>query len=115
MRRNISGRQENLGDEVIDDGAILAYHLADTHMDPEIYAQPCVSRIRPFFVLVGADEMLRILDSEKWDPSRYLPDREEDKKVTYGWLGWGVARHPCLGMRVRLFPLFFSCSYQICI
>lgn len=37
---------------------------------------------------------------EKWDPSRYLPDRAEDKKVSMGYLGWGIARHPCLGMRV---------------
>ncbi|KAK4704365.1 hypothetical protein P7C70_g1842, partial [Phenoliferia sp. Uapishka_3] len=76
LRRNISGRADKLGDEIVDNGAMLAYHLADVHMDPEVYADP-----------------------DKWDPSRYLPDRAEDKKVPFGWLGWGVARHPCLGMR----------------
>ncbi|KAL8281305.1 hypothetical protein RQP46_006339 [Phenoliferia psychrophenolica] len=76
LRRNISGRPDKLGDEVIDDGSILAYHLADIHMDPNVYAEP-----------------------EKWDPSRYLPDRAEDKKVPFGWVGWGISRHPCLGMR----------------
>ena len=41
-------------------------------------------------------------DSDKWDPSRYLPERAEDKKAELGWLGWGVGRHPCLGMKVSL-------------
>lgn len=52
------------------------YHLADIHNDPAIYPNP-----------------------EQWDPSRYFPARAEDKKVQYGYLGWGVGRHPCLGMR----------------
>jgi cytochrome P450 len=34
-----------------------------------------------------------------WDPSRYLPDRAEDKKAPNAFVGWGTGRHPCLGMR----------------
>jgi len=78
MRRNISGRDipTGNGDEVIPADAFVTYATADVHLDPSIYPDP-----------------------HKWDPSRYLPERAEDKKETYGWLGWGVARHPCAGMR----------------
>ncbi|TVY34155.1 Sterol 14-demethylase [Lachnellula subtilissima] len=77
FRKNISGRELSLGNgEVIPPGAFVAYHLGDNHLNPEIYSEP-----------------------EKWDPSRYEEGREEDKKAPYAWVGWGVARHPCLGMR----------------
>ena len=36
---------------------------------------------------------------QKFDPARYLPGREEDKKQPYAFMGWGAGRHPCLGMR----------------
>jgi hypothetical protein len=49
-----------------------AYLIDDIHMNPEIYSDPT-----------------------SWDPSRYLPDRAEDKKAPHAYLGWGVARHPC--------------------
>jgi cytochrome P450 len=52
------------------------YHLGSTHQNHDIYPNP-----------------------EQWDPSRYFPERAEDKKVQYGYAGWGLGRHPCLGMR----------------
>lgn len=78
FRKNISGRPipTGNGDEVIPPGAFVTYAIADTHLDPEIYPDP-----------------------EKWDPARYLPERAEDKKKAHGYLGWGVGRHPCVGMR----------------
>ncbi|KAI5199546.1 cytochrome P450 6A1 [Aureobasidium subglaciale] len=57
-------------------GGFAAYHMANVHLNPEVYADP-----------------------EKWDPSRYLPGREEDRKTKFGYIGWGAGRHPCLGMR----------------
>ena len=75
-----------------------AYHIADVHNNPSIFSDP-----------------------ERWDPSRYLPDRAEDKKVQYGYLGWGAARHPCLGMRfaklemsVILAHFVAMFDYQLC-
>jgi sterol 14-demethylase len=78
FRKNISGRAipTGKGMEIIPPEAVVTYAVADTHQDPSIYPNP-----------------------EVWDPARYLPGREEDKKVSHGWLGWGVARHPCAGMR----------------
>ena len=74
LRRNVSGKDIpiDVGDEVIPNGAFVAYHLGDIHLDPTIYKDP-----------------------EEWDPSRYLPDRAEDKKKPLSWLGWGAGRHPC--------------------
>eukprot|EP00741_Cyanophora_paradoxa_P025195 tig00000350_g24320.t1 len=34
---------------------------------------------------------------DEFDPYRFLPPREEDKKVAMGWLGFGAGRHACLG------------------
>ncbi|TVY15052.1 Sterol 14-demethylase [Lachnellula arida] len=77
FRKNISGRELSVGNgEVVPAGAFVAYHLGDNHLNPEIFREP-----------------------EKWDPSRYEEGREEDKKAPYAWVGWGAARHPCLGMR----------------
>lgn len=55
----------------------MTYHFGDVHMNEEVYTDP-----------------------EKWDPDRFGEGREEDKKVPFGFIGWGVGRHPCLGMKV---------------
>ena len=46
--------------------------MDDVHLDESIYTNPT-----------------------QWDPSRYLPGREEHKKTTHGYLGWGSGLHPC--------------------
>jgi len=72
MRRNVSGHDVKIADTIIPNGSYVFYPLADIHHDPEVYDQP-----------------------EEWNPSRYLPDRQEDKKKPYAYLGWGMGRHPC--------------------
>ena len=37
--------------------------------------------------------------STKTLASIMFPERAEDKKVSFGYLGWEAGRHPCLGMR----------------
>ncbi|KAF7560199.1 hypothetical protein G7046_g3949 [Stylonectria norvegica] len=76
FRRNTSGHDIQVGDEVVPKDAYVAYHFNHTHQNPDIYPDPT-----------------------KWDPARYSKDRAEDKKRQYAYLGWGVGRHPCLGMR----------------
>jgi len=41
--------------------------MYDTHMNPDIYSDP-----------------------ETFDPSRYEEGREEDKRQTFAYMGWGV-------------------------
>lgn len=79
FRKNISGRPIPLnkeGTEVIPTDAYAAFAVVDAHLNPDIYTDP-----------------------ERFDPERYMPGRAEDKNKQYAWLGWGVSRHPCLGMR----------------
>jgi sterol 14-demethylase len=78
IRKNSSGHDLPIpkSHEIIPNGAYATYHLFDTHLNPAVYTDP-----------------------EKWDPGRYLPGREEDKRVPDGYLGWGLGRHVCAGMR----------------
>ncbi|KAF2263282.1 cytochrome P450 6A1 [Lojkania enalia] len=77
FRKNVSGKAIPIGNgEVIPPNAFATYAVGDVHSDPGVYPNP-----------------------QKWDPARYLPERAEDQKKKYAYLGWGVARHPCLGMR----------------
>ena len=34
-------------------------------------------------------------DPEVFDPTRYLPERAEDRQVAHAYAGWGSGRHPC--------------------
>jgi retinoid hydroxylase len=54
-------------------GILLAQGL--THQLPTLYANP-----------------------EKFDPARFAPPREEDKKEPYGLIGFGGGEHICIGM-----------------
>ena len=102
FRKNISGMDISLdkaGTEVIPKHFFVTYAGGDVHYSPEIYENP-----------------------EEWDPGRYLDDRAEDKKSTHAYIGWGVARHPCLGMRfakleMNLIVAFFLAYFddiQLC-
>ncbi|KAL5115343.1 hypothetical protein ACEQ8H_006788 [Pleosporales sp. CAS-2024a] len=78
LRMNTSGRPLPIPDtnEVIPPGAVVTYATGDILLNPDIYTNP-----------------------HEWDPSRYMPDRAEDKKAPHAFIGWGSGRHPCLGMR----------------
>ena len=54
-------------------GDFVAYSVADVHLNPEIYSRP-----------------------NDFDPTRYAPGREEDKKGTFSYLGWGAGAFPFL-------------------
>jgi len=76
LRRNV-GKELRVEDAVIKRRDFLLYSLGRTHMDPEIYPEPT-----------------------KFDPDRYLEGREEDRKQTYAYLGWGAGRHACVGVKM---------------
>ncbi|GIZ48001.1 hypothetical protein CKM354_001107600 [Cercospora kikuchii] len=80
--------------EVIPAGYYVAMAVDDMHLNPDLYPNP-----------------------REWDPARYSPERAEDKKETHAWMGWGVARHPCLGMRfakleINLIVAFFLAYFD---
>jgi len=92
VRRNI--REEmKIGERVVKRGDFLVYPLADVHLNPEYYPEPY-----------------------KYDPGRWLrPDPVPN--ATYPFLGWGVGRHPCTGMKVaklemKLILAFFLTRYE---
>ncbi|KAH7338681.1 cytochrome P450 [Rhizoctonia solani] len=79
LRRLISG------DTVIDgrnipNGSFLVYQIGETHLDPSIYPNP-----------------------SQYDPGRFA--KEQDKNQAYGFLGWGVGRHPCAGRRFAQYEI----------
>jgi sterol 14-demethylase len=75
LRLNLTGLsiRRNLAEDVtfsgglIKHGDFVSYSLADVHLNPEIYSQPY-----------------------EFDPTRYSPGREEDKKGTFAYLAWGA-------------------------
>ncbi|KAL9097480.1 MAG: hypothetical protein Q9165_000376 [Trypethelium subeluteriae] len=92
-RRNISDKPIEIPGskgEVIPAGHFATYHLADIHMDPYSFPEP-----------------------QNFDPARFLPGREEDKKSAYGWIGWGAGRHPCLGMRFAKLELTLATVFLL--
>ena len=88
---DIEFRLENV---VVNRGEFVTYLQADAHLNPAIYPNPYA-----------------------WDPDRYRPGREEDKKQVFCYLGWGAGeiisysiifllscrdfsgRHVCAGMK----------------
>jgi len=93
IRRNLFG-DLSITNKPLLKGDFLAYPFSDAHLNPDIYDAPNV-----------------------FDPMRFLPGREEDKKQNYGYLAWGagksiivllcsegdwllLGRHPCAGMKV---------------
>jgi retinoid hydroxylase len=60
-------------------------------------------RIPPGWGILLAQSITHNLPSlyrnpEKFDPSRFAPPREEDKKDPYGLIGFGAGSHVCIGM-----------------
>lgn len=66
IRRNVLEDLQISG-KVVNKGAFMVYQMSDAHMDPEVYSEP-----------------------ERFDPNRFGPGREEDKKGTMAFLGWGA-------------------------
>jgi cytochrome P450 len=69
LRRNIA-KDFQIGDAIIRRGDFLAYSSADVNLNPDIYTNPM-----------------------KFDPDRYGPSREEDRKETFGYLSWGAGMY----------------------
>jgi cytochrome P450 len=92
LRRNV--REDiKIGEKVVRRGDFLAYSPADIHLNPKHYPEPY-----------------------KYDPGRWLrPDPVPD--TAYPFLGWGVGRHPCTGIKaakveMKLILAMFLMGYE---
>ncbi|PHH92987.1 hypothetical protein CDD83_2820 [Cordyceps sp. RAO-2017] len=63
-------------DEVIPGNTFVCYNSTEVNFSEQLYPDPA-----------------------KFDPARFLEGREEFKKETYGFVGWGQGCHPCAGVR----------------
>ncbi|KAH6982363.1 cytochrome P450 6A1 [Ilyonectria sp. MPI-CAGE-AT-0026] len=90
FRKNLSGKDLPIGKtkEIIPKDAFAIYHVDDVHFDATIYTEP-----------------------NKWDPSRFLPNRAEDRKKPISYIGWGAGRHLCLGMRFAKLEMNIIAAY----
>jgi cytochrome P450 len=70
LRRNLL-EDLTISGGLVKSGDFVAYSLADVHLNPEIYSRP-----------------------NEFDPTRFTPGREEDKKGTFSYLGWGAGAFP---------------------
>ncbi|KAG8720691.1 hypothetical protein FRC09_009125 [Ceratobasidium sp. 395] len=84
LRRVVNGETEIAG-KTIPDGTFLVYSAGEVHNDPSIYPDPAT-----------------------FNPGRYADG--QDKSQTYGFLGWGVGRHPCLGRRFAQYEIKVICG-----
>ena len=69
LRRNLLEDMTFSGG-LVKPGDFIAYSLADVHLNPEIYSRP-----------------------DEFDPTRFSPGREEDKKGTFSYLAWGAGAY----------------------
>ena len=70
LRRNLL-EDLTISGGLVKPGDFVGYLFADVHLNPEIYSRP-----------------------NEFDPARFTPGREEDKKETFSYLGWGAGGFP---------------------
>ncbi|KAF8957826.1 cytochrome P450 [Flammula alnicola] len=75
--RRVVPNDLKIGGIVVKSGEFIVSSQADAHLNPAIYTNP-----------------------HAFDPDRFGPGREEDRREAYSYLAWGAGRHPCAGMKV---------------
>jgi len=90
LRRNI-GKDIQVGEAIIKRGDFLAYQSADAHLNPDIYTNPMM-----------------------FDPDRYGPGREEDRKEACGYLGWGAGIYSTKKSNTHKLMFYIFRSSSLC-
>ena len=90
LRRNIA-KDIQIGDATIRRGDFLAYSSAEVNLNPDIYTNPMT-----------------------FDPDRYGPGREEDRKETFGYLAWGAGTHLTTTSNAVIFYHYVSLGRHTC-
>jgi sterol 14alpha-demethylase len=65
----------SIGDHVVPAGDLAMVSPAVSHLIPEIFADPA-----------------------QYDPGRFAPPRDEDRRTPYGLIGFGGGKHRCIGL-----------------
>jgi sterol 14-demethylase len=73
MRRTL--RPFEVGDNVVPSGNLAMVSPGVCHREPRTFREP-----------------------DLFDPDRFAPPREEDRKVPYSLIGFGGGKHRCIGM-----------------
>jgi retinoid hydroxylase len=89
LARSLTAPMES-GGYTIPAGWLVLVMLAFTHRMPEYFDAP-----------------------ETFDPERFLPPREEDKRTPYAWVGFGSGAHTCLGMGIAQMELKTALWYLL--
>ena len=88
LRRNIMG-DLNIDGKVVERGAFMAYPVSSLHFDDSIYSDPF--KFDPDRRVSSCPKSPMLMKTSSI--FRYSPGREEDKKVQFGFLGWGAGGH----------------------
>ena len=83
LRRNIA-KDIQIGDATIRRGDFLAYPSFEANHNPDIYTNPMA-----------------------FDPDRYGPGREEDRKEAFGYVSWGAGMHLTTTSNADIFNILF--------
>jgi sterol 14-demethylase len=87
LRRNVSDKDIVIDERRIEPGTFVVYPSADANHNPAIYPDPERHVEVPFVSITPSRPYMSSIWYFRWDPARYL--REEDKKQSHGFVGWG--------------------------
>jgi cytochrome P450 len=92
LRRNVK-EDLTIDEKLVERGAFMAYPLSTLHFDSSIYADPY--KFDPDRRV--AESVWEVFEAkDHFLLFRYSPSREEDKKVPFGYVGWGVGESSTL-------------------
>ncbi|KAF5378786.1 hypothetical protein D9615_006939 [Tricholomella constricta] len=87
LRRNLDD-DLHVSSKIIPKGNFVAYQVSDAHFNPDIYTNPM-----------------------EFDPRRFGPGREEDKKQTFAYLGWGAGMKVAK-LEIKIIVALFLAGYE---
>jgi len=102
FRKNLSNDPVPLNDkEVIPPGWFASYAIHDIHLDESVYPDPTT-----------------------FDPGRYVNEdgteaahvqgaNDPNSPRNYTFVGWGVGRHPCLGMKFAKLEMYLMVAFWV--
>lgn len=102
FRRNTTGEPIQINDkEVIPPGFFATYAVADIHLDESVYPDPM--KFDPG----------RYVNADGTEATRYQGINDPNSPKNYTFVGWGVSRHPCLGMKFAKLEMYLMTAFWV--